>query len=95
MIATNRNAYPCREIEIAERLTGKKESGRFKEIPNTIKLKIIDEIIYEPIGGAHRNTEILCDKIKEGILKNYKSLKLVNYSDLRDQRNKRYLDYII
>ena len=60
-----------------------------------LKLKIIDEIIYEPIGGAHRNTEILCDKIKEGILKNYKSLKLVNYSDLRDQRNKRYLDYII
>ena len=60
-----------------------------------LKLKIIDEIIHEPIGGAHRNTEILCDKIKERILKNYKSLKLVKYSDLRDQRNKKYLDYII
>ena len=42
LIATNRNAYPCREIEIAERLTGKKESARFKEIPNVIKLRIID-----------------------------------------------------
>ena len=42
LIATNLNAYPCREIEIAERLTGKKEFGRFKEIPNTIKLRIID-----------------------------------------------------
>ena len=41
-MATNRNAYPWREIEIAEKLTGKKESGRFKEIPNTIKLRIID-----------------------------------------------------
>ena len=38
----SRNANPCKEIEIAERLTGKKESGLFKEIPNTIKLRIIE-----------------------------------------------------
>ena len=42
LMAINRNVYPCREIEIAERLTGKKESGRFKEIPNTTKLRIIE-----------------------------------------------------
>ena len=41
-MAINRNAYPCREIEMAERLTGKKEFGRFREIPNTIKLAIIE-----------------------------------------------------
>jgi hypothetical protein len=41
-MAISRNANPCKEIEIAERLTGKKESGRFKEIPNTIKLRTID-----------------------------------------------------
>ena len=56
MIATNRNAYPCREIEIAERLTGKKESVRFKEMPNTMKFRIIDvtrikehEIPFDPL----------------------------------------------
>jgi hypothetical protein len=27
---------------MAERLTGKKESGRFREIPNTIKFRIIE-----------------------------------------------------
>ncbi len=43
-MAITRKAYPCREIEMAERLTGKKESGRFREIPNTIKLRIIDVI---------------------------------------------------
>jgi len=35
LMAINRNVYPCREIAIAEKLTGKKESGRFREIPNT------------------------------------------------------------
>ena len=38
----SRNANPCKEIEIAERLTGKKESDLFKEIPNTIKLRTIE-----------------------------------------------------
>ena len=38
----SRNANPCKEIALAERLTGKKESGLFKEIPNTIKLQNIE-----------------------------------------------------
>ena len=42
LIAMSRNENPCKEIEIAERLTGKKESGLFKEIPNTIKLRTIE-----------------------------------------------------
>ena len=41
-MAISRKAYPWREIEMADKLTGKKESGRFREIPNTIKLAIID-----------------------------------------------------
>jgi|SaaInlStandDraft_2_1057019.scaffolds.fasta_scaffold09023_2 hypothetical protein len=36
------NANPCKEIEAAERLTGKNESGLLREIPNTIKLRTID-----------------------------------------------------
>ena len=38
----SRNANPCKKIALAERLTGKKESGPFKEIPNTIKLRTIE-----------------------------------------------------
>ena len=41
-MAISRNAYPCREMEVAERMTGKKESGRLSEIPKTIKLAIIE-----------------------------------------------------
>ena len=60
-----------------------------------LNLKIIDEIIEEPIGGAHRNSHILCDKIKNSILNNFQFLKLSKFSDLKILRNKRYLDYFI
>ena len=60
-----------------------------------LNLKIIDEIIEEPIGGAHRNSHILCDKIKKSILNNFQSLKLFKFNDLKILRNKRYLDYFI
>ena len=60
-----------------------------------LNLKIIDEIIEEPIGGANRNSYILCDKIKNSILNNFQSLKLSKINDLKILRNKRYLDYFI
>ena len=60
-----------------------------------LNLKIIDEIIEEPIGGANRNSHILCDKIKNSILNNFQSLKLSKINDLKILRNKRYLDYFI
>jgi hypothetical protein len=41
-MAICRRAYPWREIEMADRLTGINESGRFREIPNTTKLQIIE-----------------------------------------------------
>ena len=41
-MAISRKAHPWREIEMADRLTGTSESGRFREIPNTTKLTIIE-----------------------------------------------------
>ena len=35
-----------------------------------LNLKIIDEIIPEPIGGAHRDTDQIADEIKKSILTN-------------------------
>jgi hypothetical protein len=34
--------YPCREIKMAEKLTGKNEPGQFREFSNTIKLATIE-----------------------------------------------------
>ncbi len=58
-------------------------------------LKIIDEIVNEPIGGAHRGVEKTCSVLKESILSNLKVLNEINLSELKASRSKRYLDYII
>ena len=38
-----------------------------------LKLKIIDEVIPEPLGGAHRDPDSIAEDIKHSILKNLKN----------------------
>ena len=40
-----------------------------------LNLKIIDEIIEEPIGGAHRNHDVICRDLKKSLLENLNELK--------------------
>ena len=59
-----------------------------------LKFKIIDEIIEEPIGGAHRNQQVMSDDLKKTILRNLNLLKDININELITKRNSRYLDYL-
>ena len=59
-----------------------------------LNFKIIDEIIEEPIGGAHRNHEAICRDLKKSLLDNLFKLKEIDLSSLISSRNKRYLDYL-
>ena len=59
-----------------------------------LKLKIIDEIIEEPIGGAHRNHDVICRDLKKSLLENLNELKKIDLSSLLNQRNNRYLNYL-
>ena len=59
-----------------------------------LNLNIIDEIIEEPIGGAHRNHEIICRDLKKSLLDNLFELKKIDLTSLISSRNKRYLDYL-
>jgi len=59
-----------------------------------LNLKIIDEIIEEPIGGAHRNHDAICRDLKKSLLENLSELKKVDLSSLLNQRNNRYLNYL-
>ena len=59
-----------------------------------LNLKIIDEIIEEPIGGAHRNHDAICGDLKKSLLENLSELKKVDLSSLLNQRNNRYLNYL-
>ena len=59
-----------------------------------LKFKIIDEIIEEPIGGAHRNQKVISDDLKQTILRNLNLLKDIKINELITKRNSRYLDYL-
>ena len=59
-----------------------------------LNLKIIDEIIEEPIGGAHRNHDVICRDLKKSLLENLNELKKIDLTSLLKQRNNRYLNYL-
>ncbi len=54
------------------------------------KLKIIDGIIQEPLGGAHTNRAKAYDEVKKIILSTYKSLKRIKTENLIEKRMKKY-----
>ena len=35
-----------------------------------LELKVIDEIISEPVGGAHRDRDLILDNVRKSIEKN-------------------------
>ena len=59
-----------------------------------LNLKIIDEIIEEPIGGAHRNHEIICRDLKKSLLENLNEIQKIDLASLLTKRNNRYLNYL-
>lgn len=54
------------------------------------KFKIIDEIIPEPLGGAHRNYESTAKNVKKSILKNLIQLSEMDINTLLDKRYEKY-----
>ncbi len=56
-----------------------------------LELKIIDEIIPEPIGGAHRDRNLILDRVKQSILKNLESFKETTSEEIFNQRKNKFL----
>ncbi|WP_297704629.1 acetyl-CoA carboxylase carboxyltransferase subunit alpha [uncultured Eudoraea sp.] len=54
------------------------------------KLKLIDEIIREPSGGAHSNREKTFEIVKNKIAKNYEDLKKLSPKELVTARMNKY-----
>lgn len=54
------------------------------------RLKLVDQIVKEPVGGAHANKEKAYEAVKNAIEKNYEELKNLSPSDLVDQRMNKY-----
>ena len=54
------------------------------------KLGIIDEVIPEPLGGAHRNVGLATKRVKKAIRKHLKALMEIDRQQLVQQRYERY-----
>ena len=74
---------PTKSLQAAEamKLTAK----------DLLKLGVIDEIISEPLGGAHRDPEVIATDIKHAIVKNLKSFENYSKEEIYDHRKAKFL----
>ncbi len=54
------------------------------------KFGIVDEIIPEPVGGAHRSPEEVAANLKTALLKHLKKLSALSVEDLLEKRYNKY-----
>ncbi|HSW71095.1 MAG TPA: acetyl-CoA carboxylase carboxyltransferase subunit alpha [Gammaproteobacteria bacterium] len=57
------------------------------------QLGLIDEIIPEPLGGAHRNYEFTMAAVKKALIKHLTEVKALPLPTLLEQRYKRLMSY--
>ena len=58
---------------------------------NLLELKVIDEIIPEPLGGAHRDRDQILDNIRASISKNLSYLKNFSPEEIANERKNKFL----
>ncbi len=56
------------------------------------KQKLIDEIVKEPLGGAHSNREETFEAVKNAIISSYDEFKNLSPTELVNKRIDKYLD---
>ncbi len=52
--------------------------------------KLIDGVVPEPLGGAHRNMEVIAQTIKEQVIKDLAQLKKIDIDELVNQRIEKF-----
>ena len=56
-----------------------------------LELDIIDEIIQEPVGGAHRDKDLILNNIKNSIKKNLDYFKSMSDEEIFNDRKNKFL----
>jgi acetyl-CoA carboxylase carboxyl transferase subunit alpha len=56
-----------------------------------LELKVIDEVIPEPLGGAHRDPEEAASRVKDAVLRHVRGLIGLPAQELLDRRLEKYL----
>ena len=58
-----------------------------------LELGLIDQIVEEPLGGAHRNFDQMALNLRENLLQNIDTLSSIGIDKLLDQRYQRLMGY--
>jgi len=56
-----------------------------------LNLKVIDEIIAEPLGGAHRDRDLMLQNLKESLGKNLDYFKNLSSEEIMNERKNKFL----
>ncbi len=81
----------CAAIIYKDRTLAKDVSGNMRIIaPDLLRLGLIEEIIPEPFGAAHRNPREAAQNIKSTILRHLDELSLLSPQELIDLRYQRF-----
>ena len=56
------------------------------------RMSLVDEIVNEPLGGAHSNREKTFDTVRNTIVKHYKNLAALTPKELVKQRMEKYFE---
>tara|TARA_X000001036_G_C20154249_1_gene592681 strand:- start:18 stop:473 length:456 start_codon:yes stop_codon:yes gene_type:complete len=75
---------PTKSLQAAEamKLTAK----------DLLELGVIDEVISEPLGGAHRDPESIAVDLKHSIIKNLKNFENLSKEEIYDHRKSKFLE---
>jgi len=57
------------------------------------ELELVDQVIAEPLGGAHRDYETTCTYITEALVSGLRDLKALTMDSLLERRYKRLISY--
>lgn len=58
--------------------------------PDLVNFKLVDGIIPEPLGGAHREPDICAQRVRETVLKALSRLNALSAEELLAQRHRKY-----
>ena len=69
------------------------EASKAMKLSSTdlLNLNIIDEIIPEPIGGAHRDKDLILDNVRTSIKKNLEFFSSMDKNEIINQRKNKFL----
>ncbi len=56
-----------------------------------LKLKVIDEIIEEPLGGAHRDKDLILENLKNSLIQNLDYFNEMTNEEIINQRKNKFL----